>query len=144
MLRAKYDVTVHTSLPLDDSITTTAIWCKYHWKITHALINRAHYIRQITFLLECRMGRDSSVGIATRYGLDGPGIESWWGARFSASVQTGPEAHPASYTMGTGSFLGVKRLGRVFDHPHPSSAEVKEREELYLYSTSGPSWSVIG
>jgi len=28
------------------------------------------------------------------------------GARFSASVQTGPGAHPASYTMGTGSFLG--------------------------------------
>jgi hypothetical protein len=26
-----------------------------------------------------RGGRDSSVGIATRYGLDGPGIESWWG-----------------------------------------------------------------
>jgi hypothetical protein len=25
------------------------------------------------------MGRDSSVGIATRYGLDGPGIESLWG-----------------------------------------------------------------
>ena len=31
-------------------------------------------------------GRDSSVGIVTRYGLDGPGIESRWGARFSASV----------------------------------------------------------
>jgi hypothetical protein len=26
----------------------------------------------------------------------------------------------------------------------PSSAEVKERVELYLYSTSGPSWSVLG
>ena len=25
------------------------------------------------------MGRDSSVGIATRYGLDGQGIESRWG-----------------------------------------------------------------
>ena len=25
------------------------------------------------------MGRDSSVGIATSYGLDGPGIESRWG-----------------------------------------------------------------
>ena len=25
------------------------------------------------------MGRDSSVGIVTRYGLDGPGIESRWG-----------------------------------------------------------------
>ena len=38
------------------------------------------------------MGRDGSVGIATRYGLDGPGIESRWGARFSAPVQTGPAA----------------------------------------------------
>ena len=26
-----------------------------------------------------KMGRDSSVGIATHYGLDGPGIESRWG-----------------------------------------------------------------
>jgi TRAP-type uncharacterized transport system substrate-binding protein len=39
------------------------------------------------------------------------------GARFSASVQTSPEAHPASYTIGTGSFLGVKRPGRGAD-PH--------------------------
>ena len=50
--------------------------------------------------------RDSSVGIATLYGLDGPGIEYRWEARFSAPVQTGPGAHPASYTMGTGSFQG--------------------------------------
>ena len=27
-------------------------------------------------------GRDSSVGIATRYGMDGPGIESRWGRHF--------------------------------------------------------------
>jgi hypothetical protein len=32
--------------------------------------------------------RDSSVGISTRYGLDGPGIESPRGARRSAPVQT--------------------------------------------------------
>jgi hypothetical protein len=32
------------------------------------------------------VGRDSSVGIATRYGLDGPGIESLWGARISAPI----------------------------------------------------------
>ena len=89
------------------------------------------------------LGRDSSVGIATRYGLDGPGIESRWEGRFSAPVQTGPGAHPASYTMGTGSFLGVKRPGSGSDHPPPSSAEVKEGD-LYLYSTSGPSWPVIG
>jgi hypothetical protein len=37
----------------------------------------------ITFgLLLYSVGRDSSVGIATRYGLDGPGIESWWGRDF--------------------------------------------------------------
>ena len=59
------------------------------------------------------------VGIATAYGLDGPGIEFQWGARFSAPVQTGPEAHPVSCTMGTGSFQGV-RCGRVVMlTPHP-------------------------
>jgi hypothetical protein len=39
------------------------------------------------------------------------------GARFSESVQTGPGAYPASNTMGTGSFPGVKRPGRGVDHP---------------------------
>ena len=57
------------------------------------------------------MGRGSSNGIATRYGLDRPGIESRWvgvgAARFSAPVQIGRGAHPASYTIGTGSFPGV-------------------------------------
>ena len=28
-------------------------------------------------------GRDSSVGIATRYGLDGPRVEPRWGRNFS-------------------------------------------------------------
>jgi hypothetical protein len=46
--------------------------------------------------------------------------------------------------MGTGSFLGVKRPGRGVDHPSPSSAEVKERVELYLFSPFGPSWHVTG
>ena len=66
------------------------------------------------------------------------------GARFSAPVQTGPGAHPASCIMGTGSFPGVKRPGRGADHPPSHSAEVKERVELYLYSTSGSSWPVQG
>ena len=85
-----------------------------------------------------------SVGIATCYGLDGPGIESQWGARFSAPVQTGPAVHSASYTRGSGSFPELKRPGRGVEHPTPSSAEVKEKVELYLYSPSGPSWPVLG
>ena len=64
-------------------------------------------------------GPDSSVGIATGYGLDGPGIESRWGARFSAPVQTGTGAHPASCTMGTGSFPGVKSGRGVTLTPYP-------------------------
>ena len=78
-----------------------------------------------------------TVGIATRYGLDGLGIESQWGARFSAPVETGPGSHPASYTTGTGSFPGVKRAGRGVGHPPPSSVEVKVRVELYFYSPLG-------
>jgi len=44
------------------------------------------------------VGRDSVVGIAIRYGLDGPGSNpGGWGAKFSAPVDTGPGVHPASY-----------------------------------------------
>ena len=81
------------------------------------------------------VARDSSVGIATAYGLDGPGIESWWGTRLSAPIQTGPEAHPASCKMGTVSFLAVSCGRGVKLTPSSlSSAEVKNRVELYLYS----------
>jgi hypothetical protein len=58
-------------------------------------------------------------------------------ARFTAPAQTGPGAHPASFSMCTGSFPGVKRPGRGFNYPPPPCAEVRERVELYLYSPSG-------
>ena len=86
---------------------------------------------------------NSEICIATGHVQDGPAIESRWEARFSELVQTGLVAHPASYTMGTGSFPVIKRPGRGVDHPPPSSTEVKERVELYLYSPSGPSWPVL-
>jgi hypothetical protein len=53
--------------------------------------------------------RDSSVGIATGYRLDGPGIESRWGRDFS---------HTSRPDLGTGSFPGIKRPGRGDDHPN--------------------------
>jgi len=64
--------------------------------------------------------------------------------RFSALVQTGARTHPASCITGIGSFPGVKRPRNGVDHPPTSSAEIKERVELCLYSTTGPSWLVIG
>jgi len=76
--------------------------------------------------------QNGSVGTATRSGLDGLGIESQWGAKFSTPIQRGLGAHPASYTIGTGSFIGVKQPGRGVDHLPLSSAEVKEKVELFL------------
>jgi hypothetical protein len=66
------------------------------------------------------------------------------GERFSAPVQTVFGAHPASYTMDTVCFTGIKRPGRDVDHALPYSAEVKEKVEVYLYSTSGLSCPVLG
>jgi hypothetical protein len=86
-------------------------------------------------------GSGSSVGIATGYGLDGPGIETRWVARFSAPDQTGPGAHPASCTMGTESFPGVESGRGVTLTPHPLLVpRSKNRVELYLYSPQRPSW----
>ena len=64
-------------------------------------------------------GPGSSVGIGSGYGLDNPAIESRWGARFSAPVQTIAGAHPASCKMGTWSFAGVKSGRGVTLTPHP-------------------------
>ena len=43
------------------------------------------------------MDRDSSLGIVTGYGLDGPGDRIPLEARFSATVQTVRGANPTSY-----------------------------------------------
>jgi hypothetical protein len=65
-----------------------------------------HNVYSVVFILivirtDIERSWDSLVGIATRYWLDGPGIESRWGRGFSVPAQTGCEAHPASYAMGT-------------------------------------------
>jgi len=65
-------------------------------------------------------------------------------ASFSTLIQTGAGAHPASYTRGTGSFLGVKWPRHGVNHLPLSSTKVKERVELYFYSCSVPSWQAVG
>jgi hypothetical protein len=69
------------------------------------------------------------VFIATAYGLDGSGIEAWWGRDFP------PLGPPSLLYNGYQLFPGGKlRPGRDADPSTPSSAEVKNRVELYLYS----------
>ena len=71
------------------------------------------------YYLRYNCGPGSAVGIPTGYGMDGAGIESRWVVRFSAPIQADPGAHPASCTMGTGSFPGVKSGRGVTLTPHP-------------------------
>jgi hypothetical protein len=83
-----------------------------------------------------------SVGIATRYGLDGQGIESRWGIIFSHSSDR-PWGPPSLLYNGYMVFPGGKAAGAWRYHPATSSVEVKERVELYFYPPSGPSWPVL-
>ena len=57
-------------------------------------------------------------------------------------------AHPFTPALGPTQvpvlFTEVKRPERGVNHPHPYNSEIKERVELYLYSPSRPSWSVLG
>ena len=80
----------------------------------------------------------------------GPGQLSWYsdllragrsrdripvGARFSAPIQTSPGAYPASYTMGSLSFLGVKRPGRGLNNPPHLSPSLKKEQS---YTSTPP------
>jgi len=88
--------------------------------------------------------QDSSVDIVTRYGMEGPGFESRcrrnyphipdrpWG-------KSSPLYESRVFPRGKGSVRGV-----CHTHTKPSSTEVKERVQLYLYSLSGSSWPVMG
>jgi len=98
------------------------------------------FVRFIIFV-----GWDSSVGTVTRYRLDGPGIEPRWRGEIFRTRPDRSWGSPSLLYIGyLFTFSVVKRPGGGVDHPPTSTAEVKERVELYLYSPSGPSWPVIG
>ena len=96
-------------------------------------------------LVRSLVGRYSAVGIATRCGRGGPvrGSNPCGSETFHTLLDRlwGPPSllyngHPVS-------FPGIKRSGRGIDHSPPSSAENKERVELYLYSLNVPLWLVL-
>ena len=77
-------------------------------------------------------GPGSVVGIATGYGVDGPGIDSRWGRNFPNLSRPAlrPTQAPIQWVQ------GLSRGGGDADPSPPSSAVVK-REELYLFSPYG-------
>jgi hypothetical protein len=95
-------------------------------------------------VLSTSMGQDSVVSIATHHGLKGLGIASWGGQIFRSCPDWSWGPPSLLYDGYQVCFQGVKRPGCGINHLPPSSAEVKERVELYLYCPSGPSWTVLG
>ena len=65
------------------------------------------------------MGPGSVVGIATGYGLDGPGIVSRWEVEIFRTCSDRPWGPTSILQMDSGSFPGVKNGRGVTLTPHP-------------------------
>jgi hypothetical protein len=72
------------------------------------------------------VGRDSSVGIAAGYGMDGLGIEPQWGGDFPylSRPTLGPTQPPVKWVPRLSR--GKVRPGRAADYSPPSTAAVVE------------------
>ena len=102
------------------------------------------YVQKNIILLHLNLwSRDSEVGIATRYGLDRPGIETFWGDIFRTRPDW-PCGPPILIYKGQFLFPGSKAAGPWRWPRTPSRAEVEGRIELYICSLSGPLWLVLG
>jgi hypothetical protein len=84
---------------------------------------------------------NSSVGIATGYGLDGRGSIPGRDKMFLFPIAPralGPTQFPIQWVPGALS-SGIKRSGREDDHSSPSSVEVKDDGAIPLLPHT-PSW----
>jgi hypothetical protein len=84
--------------------------------------------------------RDSVVGIATRYRLESPGIESWWGEIFRTCPDR-VQGPPSLLYYGYRVFPGGKGGRRAMLTTHPLLVPRLRRVELYLHSPYGSSWA---
>ena len=89
-------------------------------------------------------GRNSAVGIATSYGLDGRGFISRWGRDIPLPSRPalGPTQLPIHWASGLSQ--GVKRPGRGVYHPPHIAPRLKKEYNYTSTPPSGPSWPVIG
>jgi hypothetical protein len=94
-------------------------------------------LRQAKFHMQyLNESRDSAVGIATGYGLDGRGDRSSSLGRCKIFLLS-TSSRPASCPMGTGGVLSpeAKWLGCEADHSPPTSVEVKN---AWIYTPTFP------
>ena len=83
----------------------------------------------------CSGSRNGSVGIATHYGLEGPGIEPRWGRDFPRLSRPAPRPTQTPVQWVPGLSRGKGGRGVVLTtHPHLVCRGLWKRIELYLYS----------
>jgi hypothetical protein len=92
-----------------------SLWCdKQHWDWRSRRLSNTNVTQFMA-----KYSPKGWAGWRSRYSDWLRAIKTQWGARFSASIQTSPGVHPAPYTMGTGSFPGVKSDRGETLIPHP-------------------------
>jgi hypothetical protein len=90
--KATKDVKVHFFIHSSNSCKYTSEFRELFESITYTHTHTHTHTHKYIYIY-IYMGRDSAVGIATRYGLDGPGIESRWGRDF-------PNQPPVQWALG--------------------------------------------
>ena len=90
------------------------------------------------------MGWDSVVSIVTGYRLNDLGIKIWLGRDFlhPSRPALGPTWPPIRWVLGL-FFMQSGQCLALTTHSH-LTPRLREKVELYLYSSSGPSWPVTG
>jgi hypothetical protein len=98
----------------------------YRCPLSYSFLAYCYHIKQRLYIafphiLQILVDRNSVVDVTTHLGMDGPGIECRWGARFSSPVQTVPGAHLVCCKICTRSLSRAKADGAWRLPPTPSS-----------------------
>jgi hypothetical protein len=140
--RNMYYVTINYKLHIIEEIqpVNAQLYC-INWKRTATCFGYkiTVYNRSIKIRLYTCVGRDSDSLRAGRSGDRIP-VEG----KIFRTRPDWPCDLPNFLHNGTWLFTGVKCSGRGDGHPYSSTAKVKQRVELHIYSPSGSSWPVLG